>query len=103
MMTAIKKERTKKVSEKTIYMEVLGANRVIYRVTSSKKVFDGEEFITYGVEAEMKIGPVKFLEKIDDFSDDVSQAVGFAELLVHNNIKPSLIYNAALCYLRKTI
>ena len=40
MMTAIKKERTKKVSEKTIYMEVLGANRVIYRVTSSKKVFE---------------------------------------------------------------
>lgn len=102
-MTTLKKEKQKNISEKTNYMEVLGANRVVYRVTSSKKILDGDEIVTYGVEAEMKIGPVKFLEKIDDFSDDVSQAVGFAELLVHNNIKPALIYNAALCYLRKTI
>lgn len=109
MMTTLKKEKkvTKKLQtptfEKTNYMEVLGANRVIYRVTCSKKIDYDREYATYGVEAEMKIGPVKFLEKIDDFSDDVSQAVGFAELLVQNNIKPALIYNAALCYLRKTI
>ena len=89
--------------EKTSYMEVVGANRVTYRVTSSKKVCVGYENITYGVEAEMRIGPVKFCEKIDDFSEDVNQAVGFAELLVQNNIKPALIYNAALCYLRRTI
>lgn len=101
MITATKKEKT--VTEKTKYMEVLGANRVIYRVTSSRKLYDDKEYVTYGVEAEMKIGPVKFLEKIDDFSDDVRQAIGFAELLVNNNIKPALIYNAALCYLRKTI
>ncbi|MBQ8435057.1 MAG: hypothetical protein IJX24_03485 [Oscillospiraceae bacterium] len=101
MMTAIKREKT--VTEKTNYMEVLGTNRVIYRVTSSKKLYGDKEYVTYGVEAEMKIGPVKFLEKIDDFSDDVKQAVGFAELLVNNNIKPALIYNAALCYLRKII
>ncbi len=101
MITAIKKEKT--VTEKTNYMEVLGTNRVIYRVTTAKKFCGENEYTTYGVEAELKIGPVKFLEKIDDFSDDVKQAVGFAELLVSNNIKPALIYNAALCYLRKTI
>ena len=101
MMTTLKRE--KNICEKTNYMEVLGSNRVIYRVTSAKKTVNGEEYVTYGVEAEMKIGPVKFCEKIDDFSDDVKQAVGFAELLVSNNIKPALIYNAALCYLRKTI
>ena len=101
MATTKKKEKV--TCEKTNYMEVLGANRIIYRVTASKKICGDEEYTTYGVEAEMKIGPVKFSEKIDDFSDEVEQAVGFAELLVKNNIKPALIYNAALCYLRKTI
>lgn len=101
MITTIKREKI--VTEKTNYMEVLGANRVVYRVTAAKKICGEDEYTTYGVEAELKIGPVKFLEKIDDFSDDVKQAVGFAELLVSNNIKPALIYNAALCYLRKTI
>ena len=33
------------------------------------------------------------LEKVDTI----------AELLINANVKPSLIYNAALCYLRKTI
>lgn len=51
----------------------------------------------------MKKGLIKFKETIDDFSDDVRVAVSFAELLVRNNIKPVLIYNAALCFLRKTI
>ncbi len=89
--------------EKTTYMEVLGGNRVTYRVISTKVIQHGEERITYGIEAETKIGPIKFKENIDDFSDDVKQAVTFAELLVKNHIKPSLIYNAALCFLRKTI
>lgn len=102
MMTITNREK-KITCEKTTYMEVLGTNRVVYRVTCSRKRAYGREIITYGVEAEMKIGPVKFNEKIDDFSCDLDQAVGFAELLVENNIKPVLIYNAALCYLRKTI
>ena len=68
-------KRDKIVSqEKTTYMEVLGGNRVVYRVTSTKVTQFGVEKITYGVEAEMKIGPVKFRESIDDFSDDVGQA-----------------------------
>ncbi len=102
MMTTMK--RIKKITcEKTGYLEMVGANRVTYRVTSSKKIYGGEPSVTYGVEAETKIGPVRFCEKIDDFSDDVDQAVGFAEMLCKNNIKPALIYNAALCYLRQTI
>lgn len=89
--------------EKTTYMEVLGGNRVTYRVMSTKVIQHGEEKVTYGIEAATKIGPIKLKETIDDFSDDVKQAVSFAELLVKNNIKPALIYNAALCFLRKTI
>ena len=109
MMTILKKEKkvTKKLQnstfEKTNYMEVLGANRVIYRVTCSIKIDYDKEYVTYGVEAEVKMGPVRLNEKIDDFSCDLQQAVGFVELLVKNNIKPTLIYNAALCYLKKTI
>ena len=101
MTTLARKE--KKITEKTVYMEATGTNRVTYRVTAAKRTFGNEVRNVYGIEAEMKIGPVKMLESISDFSMDVQQAVGFAELLLNNNVKPSLIYNAALCYLRKTI
>ena len=101
MTTTLKKE--KKITEKTVYMEATGTNRVTYRVTAAKRTFGDETRNVYGVEAEMKLGPVRICENIADFSMDVQQAVGFAELLLRNNIKPSLIYNAALCYLRKTI
>lgn len=102
MQATLKREKVIS-KEKTNYMEVLGGNRVIYRVTSTKVIQHGTEKVTYGIEAEMKIGPIKFKETIDDFSDDIRQAVSFAELLVKNNIKPALIYNAALCFLRRTI
>ena len=101
MTTLTKKE--KKITEKTVYMEAIGTNRVTYRVIAAKRTFGDEVRNVYGVEAEMKIGPVKMLESISDFSMDANQAVGFAELLINANVKPSLIYNAALCYLRKTI
>ena len=102
MQATLKREKIIS-KEKTNYMGVLGGNRVIYRVTSTKVIQYGNEKITYGIEAEMKKGLIKFKETIDDFSDDVRVAVSFAELLVRNNIKPALIYNAALCFLRKTI
>lgn len=102
MQATLKREKIIS-KEKTNYMEVLGGNRVIYRVMSTKVIQYGNEKITYGIEAEMKKGLIKFKETIDDFSDDVRVAVSFAELLVRNNIKPALIYNAALCFLRKTI
>ena len=102
MLTKLKKEKI--VShEKATYMEVLGANRVIYRVTSAKVTKDKTESNVFGIEAETRIGPVRIKETIDDFSADVKSAVKFAEFLVKYNIKPSLIYNAALCFLRETI
>lgn len=105
MTTTITRNTEKETGtyEKTNYMEIVGAKRVTYRVTSSKRMIGCVERVTYGVEAEMRIGPIKFCERIDDFSEEVEKAVGFAELLVNYNIKPALIYNAALCYLRKTI
>ncbi|MGN1481956.1 hypothetical protein [Porcipelethomonas sp.] len=102
MLATLKREKIVS-QEKTTYMEVLGTNRIIYRVTSTKVTRDGNESTTYGIEAETRLGPVRFKETIEDFSADVGFAVKFAEFLVKNNIKPSLIYNAALCFLRKTI
>lgn len=102
MITALKREKAV-MTEKTSYMEVVGNNRVTYRVTTGRVVLNGREYVTYGVEAEKCIGPVRFKESIDDFSTDLKTAVSFAELLLKYNIKPSLIYNAALCFLRENL
>lgn len=102
MQATLKREKIVPL-EKATYMEVVGNNRVTYRVTTSRIVQNGEEYTAYGIEAETGIGPIKFKEAIDDFSRDLKIAVCFAEMLVEYNIKPSLIYNAALCFLRENI
>ncbi len=102
MITAEKRENSN-LSERTCYMEVVGNNRVTYRVTTGHAVRNGRRCIMYGVEAEKGIGPVKFKESIDNFSSDLKTAAEFAEMLLKYNIKPSLIYNAALCFLRENI
>ncbi len=102
MTTAVKREKAI-MQSKTNYMEVVGNNRVIYRVTTGYVMKNGRKHITYGVEAEKKIGPVSIRETIDNFSDRLAEAVGFAEMLLKFNIKPTLIYNAALCFLRENI
>ncbi len=102
MVTALKRDKIV-AQEKSNYMEVVGNNRVTYRVTICHIVQKGEDYTTYGVEAEIGIGPIKFTESIDDFSRELKTTVGFAEMLVKYNIKPSLIYNAALCFLRENI
>lgn len=102
MQATLKREKIVPL-EKATYMEVVGNNRVTYRVTTSRIVQNGENYTAYGIEAETGIGPIKFKEAIDDFSRDLKTAVSFAEMLVEYNIKPSLIYNAALCFLRENI
>ncbi len=102
MIAALKREKIV-ARERTSYMEVSGKNRVTYRVTVSRIVQNSKEYISYGVEAETQIGPVKFKESIEDFSEDLKKAVTFAEMLLKYNIKPSLIYNAALCFLYENI
>lgn len=98
-MTTVLERKKEIMTDKTCYMEVQGNNRITYRVMSGYVMHNGEEYYTYGIEAEKAIGPVKLKESIDDFSRDLKKAVGFAEMLLRYNIKPSLIYNAALCFL----
>lgn len=98
-MTTLLERKKELMTNKTSYMEVVGNNRITYRVTTALVRNKEEEYYTYGIEAEKVIGPIHIKESIDDFSRDLKKAVGFAEMLLKYNIKPSLIYNAALCFL----
>ncbi|MGN0621083.1 MAG: hypothetical protein ACI4I9_04375 [Porcipelethomonas sp.] len=103
-MQALLKKREKTISaEKTVYMEMIGEKRICCRVTSGTADEKGDTYTVYGVELEMKIGPVRFREQIEDFSEDVEEAVEFAGRLIECGIKPSGIYNAALVYLGSKI
>ena len=89
------------VKDRTVYMEIYGANKVTYRVTSGKIDNYGNEMMTYGIEA------VDFLtgksESIPDFSCNIEDAVDFAEVLISGRVKPDDIYGKALEYLSVSI
>ena len=70
------------VRDKTLYMEILGDNKVAYRVLSGKMVIYGDEIITYGIEVVDKKSGNK--ECISDFSRNIEDAVAFAEMLITN-------------------
>ena len=61
MQATLKREKIVPL-EKSTYMEVVGNNRITYRVTTSRIVHRGEEYTAYGIEAETGIGPIKFKE-----------------------------------------
>lgn len=85
------------VTDKTIYMEVYGQNKVAYRVIVGRM----GDIVTYGIETEDYIsGDV---EIIPDFSRNIEDAVCFAETLIRNKVTPKYVYIKALDYLRRTI
>lgn len=90
-------KKKKEVHDRTVYMEVYGENRVAYRVTAGRMENYGASFVTYGVEAEDKRTGAK--EAISDFSRNIEDAVGFAELLITSRTRPRNIYSKALNYL----
>ncbi len=103
-MSALLKEREKKISkEKTVYMEMMGENRVRCRVTAGSASENGITYDIYGVELEMKKGPLRIKESIEDFAEDLDTAVEFSGWLVKHGTKPSEIYNAALNFLGSKI
>lgn len=100
MITAIKKSDIE-ITGRTIYMEIFGSNRVTYRVTAGQIDFYGKKINTYGIEAiDHKTGEN---EKIPDFSDNVEDAVVFAEQLISSKTKPKQIYSKALGFLKTLI
>lgn len=85
------------VRDRTVYMEVFAENRVAYRVTAGRLDDCGRSYVTYGIEAEDKRSGDK--ESIADFSRNIEDAVGFAEILISSRTRPRSIYNKALSYL----
>ncbi|MBR1593007.1 MAG: hypothetical protein IJ666_08375 [Ruminococcus sp.] len=100
MLGLIRRNKTQ-VTDRTVYMEIYGANRVTYRVTSGRISAYGNEIMTYGIEA------VDFFtgesESIPDFSCNIEDAVDFAEILISDRVKPDDIYGKALAYLSVSI
>ncbi len=87
----------REVRDRTVYMEIYGDNKVVYRVTAGKTWVYGEEVNTYGIETEDRKTGEK--EIIQDFSRNIEDAVDFAELLINTRTKPRNLYTKALNYL----
>ena len=91
------RRRKNEVRDRTVYMEVYGDNKVVYRVTAGKVYTFGAETDTYGVEAEDRITGAK--ETIQDFSRSIEDAIDFAEMLINSRARPQQLYERALGYL----
>jgi len=89
--------KKREVRDRTVYMEVYGDNKVVYRVTAGKIASFSGEVYTYGIEAEDRISGVK--EVIQDFSRSIEDAVDFAEMLINSRARPQQLYTRALGYL----
>lgn len=100
-MFGIVKRITHEVKDKTVYMEIFGDNKVVYRVLSGRLNMYGDEFITYGIEVIDKKRGDK--ELIADFSRNIEDAVAFAELLISEKCRPRQLYSKALDFLRVSI
>ncbi len=85
------------VTDKTVYLEVFGDNKVAYRVITGRISSFGCSVSTYGIEAEDYISGD--IETIPDFSRNIEDAVDFTEMLINAKIKPKQLYNKALGYL----
>ena len=100
MFGKIKRKKCE-VFGKTVYMEICGINKVSYRVVAGRILADGEEIVTYGIEAQdLRTGEQA---SIPDFSHDIEDAVDFAEMLISSKQRPSQLYSSALDYLRISI
>ncbi len=96
-MFGMRRRIKKEVRDRTVYMEVYGDNKIIYRVIAGKTWLYGEEVHTYGIEAEDRASGEK--EIIQDFSRNIEDAVDFAEMLINSRARPKQLYTKALGYL----
>ena len=96
-MFGIVRRMKREVTDRTVYMEIYGSNKVIYRVTAGKMNYFGDTVYTYGVEAEDHRTGEK--EEIADFLRNVEDAVDFTEMMINSRMRPKQIYSKALNYL----
>ena len=88
-----------RLSEPSVYMEVYGSNRVIYRVTAGSVIRQSVSEPFYGVTLEDLRTGERY--SIADFSSDLEQTIRFANALVQQEIRPSSLYDAALAALSR--
>ena len=100
-MFGLIKRAKREVTDTSTYLEVLGDNRVAYRVITGTLSGFGYPVITYGVEAEDFVSGEK--ETISDFSRNIEDAVDFTEMLIVRKLKPGRMYDLALNYLYVSI
>lgn len=96
-MFGIMRRVKREVRDRTVYMEIYGDNKVIYRVIVGRMFSFGEDIVTYGIEAEDRFTGESGV--IPDFSRNIEDAVDFAELLITGRVRPRDIYAKALGYL----
>ena len=103
-MYIIKKKSSPVIKNISVYMEIYNSSKTAYRVTSGtliNSIFENTNTTVYGVEIE----DFKYGKKasIYDFSQNISDAVRFAETLIKNKNTPDQLYNIALSYLGDSI
>lgn len=82
------------VTGRTVYLEIYGDNKVIYRVVEGTiDTMRGRRRI-YGIETEDTLSGE--LEAIADYSASLTEAVSFAEKLIRSRARPKQIYSRAL-------
>ena len=73
------------------YMEVYGANRVLYRVTASNAHRNQKLSVVYGIF--LRSGETA---EIHAFSNSLEKTVCFVNDLIQKQVQPYQVYNAAL-------
>jgi len=96
-MFGLMKKAKQNVTDISTYLEILGDNRIAYRVTTGTLCDFSYPVTTYGIETEDMMNGDK--QTIADFSRNIEDAVDFAEMLITNKLKPNQMYNMALNYL----
>ena len=76
------------------YMEVYGANRVLYRVTASNAHRNQKLSVVYGIFLQdLRSGETA---EIHAFSNSLEKTVCFVNDLIQKQVQPYQVYNAAL-------
>lgn len=93
-MYILKKHPAPKIKSIAVYMEIYSSSRTAYRVIVSNDTM-------YGIEVESFKSGKKAV--IHNFSENVENAVKFAEFLIKKRIAPEQLYTTALSFLSSSI
>jgi len=93
-MYILKKRPDIRIKNVSVYMEIYNSNCTAYRVIVTNDTMCGVEI------EDFKTGKKSTL---NDFSDNIEDAVKFAEMLIKKRTAPGQLYSTALGYLSSSI